>query len=79
MRIRMRQPVSGTFEGIDGGVAIGQIVDVPDDRAERYINSGLAEKATGSTAALSSTATLSAQVETATTVRKTPAPPKKRT
>lgn len=38
MRIRMRVTVTGTFHNIDGGVQAGQIVDVDEASAKRYIN-----------------------------------------
>lgn len=43
MRVRLRAPISGTFHGIEGGVARGQIVDIDDDEAMRYIGLGLCE------------------------------------
>lgn len=43
MRIRMKQGVTGTFHSIDGGVEPGQVVDVDDVSAARYVKSGLAE------------------------------------
>jgi hypothetical protein len=41
--IKLRQPVTGTFHHIEGGVEVGQVVDVDDANAARYIKSGLAE------------------------------------
>lgn len=43
MRIRLKQGVTGTFHNIDGGVEVGQVVDVDDVSAARYVKSGLAE------------------------------------
>jgi hypothetical protein len=34
---------TGTFHGIDGGVTRGQVIDLDDDDAARYISSGMAE------------------------------------
>jgi hypothetical protein len=43
MKIRMRQTITGTFHNIDAGVARGDIVDIDNDNANRYIKLGLAE------------------------------------
>lgn len=63
MKIRWLGPaVAGTFHNVDGGVAIGEVVDVDDAEAKRYIDLGQAEKASKKT----ETATPSdADVETA--------------
>lgn len=45
MRIRMKAQITGTFHNRDGGVEVGDIVDVEDVHAARYITSGLAEAA----------------------------------
>lgn len=45
MRIRMKTGVTGTFHHIEGGVQVGQVVDVDDASAASYITSGLAEDA----------------------------------
>jgi hypothetical protein len=47
MRIRLLQMITGSFHSIDGGVEVGQVVDVDDVSAARYIKNGLAEKAGG--------------------------------
>jgi len=68
----MRQPVLGTFHGIDGGVTTGQIVEVGDE-AERYIKSGLAEPL-GEERAVPDNNTA---VETAVPAKRGPGRPKK--
>lgn len=45
MKIRMKMTVQGTFHNIDGGVKVGDVVDIDDAEAERYIALGYAEKA----------------------------------
>lgn len=63
MKIRMKRAVLGTFHDMPEGVAIGQVVDIPDAEAKRYIATDLAEPAKGSK---TETATASdADVETA--------------
>jgi hypothetical protein len=42
MKIRMLDTIYGMFENIEGGVERGDIVDLPDDNAKRYIASQLA-------------------------------------
>ena len=42
----MKIPVSGTFHNIDGGVAVGDVVEVDDDNGARYCWLGYAEKVT---------------------------------
>lgn len=43
MQIRMLIDVSGTFHNIDAGVRRGDIVDVDDATAARYVQHGIAE------------------------------------
>ena len=45
MKIRMKMSVFGTFHNLDGGVKVGQVVDIDDAEAERYIALGYAEAA----------------------------------
>lgn len=45
MRLRMKISVSGTFHGNPEGVRVGDIVEVDDQNAARYISLGYAEKA----------------------------------
>jgi hypothetical protein len=47
MRIRLLQMITGSFHGVDGGVARGQVVDVDDVSAARYVKSGVAELVKG--------------------------------
>jgi hypothetical protein len=47
MRIRLLQMITGSFHGVDGGVEVGQLVDVDDISAARYVKSGLAELVKG--------------------------------
>lgn len=47
MRIRILQMITGSFHGVDGGAEVGQVVDVDDFSAARYIKSGLAELVKG--------------------------------
>ena len=42
MRIRWLATINGMVEGIEGGVQRGQICDLPDDNARRYIRNSLA-------------------------------------
>jgi hypothetical protein len=42
-RIRLRTTVTGSFHGIEGGIERGQVVDVDDISAARYVKNGLAE------------------------------------
>lgn len=47
MKIRMLHGISGSFHGIDEGVAVGQVIDLePEEEAKRYIKLGLAEAVT---------------------------------
>jgi hypothetical protein len=39
----MRISVTGSFHNIDGGVERGQVVDVDEPTAHRYIRNGIAE------------------------------------
>lgn len=43
MKIRMKIAVAGTFEGIIDGVGVGDIVEVPDERAAHYCSLHYAE------------------------------------
>lgn len=43
MQVRMLIDVSGTFHNIDAGVCRGDVVDVDDATAERYVQHGIAE------------------------------------
>jgi hypothetical protein len=43
MKIRMKIQISGTVENNPNGVQIGDIVDVPDDRALHYLQLQYAE------------------------------------
>lgn len=43
MRIRMKIAVLGSFHNIDSGVKVGQVVDIDDENALRYINLRYAE------------------------------------
>lgn len=47
MRIRLLQMVTGSFHGVDGGAGRGDVVDVDEVSAARYVKSGLAELVTG--------------------------------
>lgn len=47
MKIKLKISVSGTFHNIDGGVVVGQVVEVPDAEGERYIALGYAEAVKG--------------------------------
>jgi hypothetical protein len=43
VKIRLLQMITGSFHGVDGGVERGQVVDVDDVSAARYVKSGVAE------------------------------------
>lgn len=43
VKIRMRIAVLGSFHNMDSGVEVGQVVDIDDESALRYINLGYAE------------------------------------
>lgn len=43
MRIRLRHDVTGSFHGIDGGMARGTVIDVDEYDAARYVKTGTAE------------------------------------
>jgi hypothetical protein len=44
VKIRLLETITGSFHNIDAGVVRGQVVDVEDVHALRYINAGLAER-----------------------------------
>lgn len=43
MKIKMKVSISGTFHNIDGGVRIGDVVDIDDQSAANYMEAGYAE------------------------------------
>lgn len=43
MKIKMKMSVAGTFHNIDAGVVVGQVVDIDDAEAARYVALGYAE------------------------------------
>lgn len=45
MRIRLKITVAGTFHNLVEGVKVGDVVDIDDAEAERYIKLGYAELA----------------------------------
>jgi hypothetical protein len=42
VKIRMGMDVAGTFHGVDGGVKVGDVVDVDDENGARYCELGYA-------------------------------------
>lgn len=43
MKIRMKLSVAGSFHNIDAGVKVGDVVDIEDAEAHRYVALGYAE------------------------------------
>jgi hypothetical protein len=43
MKIRMKISINGTFHNIDGGVKVGDVVDIDEQSAANYVASGYAE------------------------------------
>jgi hypothetical protein len=76
MRIRMKETVTGAFHNIDGGVERGQVVDVEDVHALRYIAAGRAERVGKEPAEEESAVVEPEKVESAV-VKKRPGRPKK--
>ena len=70
MRIRMRQEITGTFHGVDGGVPRGGIVDVDEFHARRYIKNGMAEAVSDGPKHAEESAVLDAEGESTTVKRR---------
>lgn len=71
MRIRMKEQITGAFHNRDGGVEVGEIVDVEDVHALRYINAGRAERVGKEPAKEESAVVESENVESAVVKRTT--------
>lgn len=67
MRVKMRVDVTGTFHNMDAGVRRGDIVDVDEATALRYIHNGIAERVE---AGIEESAVLASVAESATVRRR---------
>lgn len=76
MKIRLLASITGTFHNIDGGLEVGDVVDVDDASAARYVKSALAERVGKQPAEEESAVVEPENVESAV-VKKRPARPKK--
>jgi hypothetical protein len=75
--IRILQSITGSFHNIDGGVERGEIVDVEEVHALRYVKSGLAERVGKEPAEEESAVVEPEKVESAVVKRTTRGRPKK--
>lgn len=82
MKIRFRYSVTGSFHGFDGGVERGEVVDVEDVHALRYVKFGMADRVGPVSSdkkleAVEESAIIEPEVESAVVKRTTRGRPKK--